>query len=485
MAPTISRFGRTGVAAVFASAMLFSGILSGQTSGITSRAPSPDSLPMYIDPSNPHWRSELSCGVSCSYMLLRIHGREASYPDVMKLVPIGEAGSSLLDMARGCEKLGLRTEAVCLSPTELKQVALPMIAHVSQTNGEGHYVVILGMDDKNVQFLDPVAAPGPMEMTRAEFFRRWTGNALVPRKDLWLNDLTMQVGLGVGTAVVLVSLFVLLSWRTWGVAAKKSPSLALTVAAVLFACGLTGCDNGEAISSPSSCKHTRPPGITSITAWKQTEDVARVEFEKEVVAEFPIQNTTDAPVVLELGPPSCTCSAAQLEPRELAPGQQATLRLALSAKNRAGRVGAEVMVSARGTDWADRFRITGNAIGSKFPTGYAILSASAPSERVVIKGSVYSALPSDTLQVSAVVGKTTHGELIEIGQIEVTEAAPYESLSVRDVIVPVSMKKGGWDRIVTSETIPIDVQVTGRNWSRGHRLELMLIPNSPTAQQEK
>ena len=41
---------------------------------------------------------------------------------------------------------------------------------------------MLGMDDKNVHYLDPVAAPVPMEMTRSEFFRQWTGNALVPLK---------------------------------------------------------------------------------------------------------------------------------------------------------------------------------------------------------------------------------------------------------------------------------------------------------------
>lgn len=128
------------------------------------------------------WRSPNSCGVNCLYMMLRLNAKDADYTAVEKQTPVGESGTTLLELQRGAERFGLSLVAGKGTPEDLATCPLPAIAHFEEELGKtGHYVVVTECHPDSICFIDGTTAMRH-EVTIPEFQRRWTGYLLVPRQ---------------------------------------------------------------------------------------------------------------------------------------------------------------------------------------------------------------------------------------------------------------------------------------------------------------
>jgi len=115
----------------------------------------------------------LDCGPSCLQMIAKYHGRALPKHLVARLCEQDRQGASLASLARGAEKLGLRTLAVKVSFDELRDKApLPCVAYWPQ----GHFVVVYKVRRDRVYIADPAA--GLMTYSKEEFETCWLTDTL-------------------------------------------------------------------------------------------------------------------------------------------------------------------------------------------------------------------------------------------------------------------------------------------------------------------
>ena len=83
-------------------------------------------------------------------------------------------GTNVLGMIEAASKLGFEAKGVRAEPEALKMIPLPAIAHVIVKEVLHHFVVVYGVSDKHVTYMDP--ADGEMHRVSWEaFLKLWTG----------------------------------------------------------------------------------------------------------------------------------------------------------------------------------------------------------------------------------------------------------------------------------------------------------------------
>ena len=142
--------------------------------------------------------TEYSCGASALQAVLSYWGREVDETELMKIIGTSEdVGTYPENIVRGVRALGLQAEArENLSLDELRDHGHPVIALAQVWRSQrssvprpeddwdnGHYIVVLGVDDKYVYFQDPYLRMGKAFVTRDTFERHWhqaMGGAAAP-----------------------------------------------------------------------------------------------------------------------------------------------------------------------------------------------------------------------------------------------------------------------------------------------------------------
>jgi subfamily B ATP-binding cassette protein HlyB/CyaB len=120
-------------------------------------------------------REAADCGVAALAMVARFHGLEVSVDSLRQRLVVGESGVSLLGLQRAVVGLGLGCLPVRLSGEQLRQVALPAIAHFQG----GHYVVLYEFGANGVVIGDPAA--GIVRLSQELFAQTCSGNLLLVR----------------------------------------------------------------------------------------------------------------------------------------------------------------------------------------------------------------------------------------------------------------------------------------------------------------
>jgi uncharacterized protein len=151
-----------------------------------------------------------TCGVSCMQSVLYYWGKDVEEDDLARMLnTTSESGTYPQDMVSVARRLGFQAEYrdnLTLEDLEesLRQ-GIPVIIDGqawrdpadnstpwSEEWDEGHYMVVLGMDDQKVYLEDPWILGGRGFMTRPEFLERWHN----PR-GLTPSDEVKQIHLGV------------------------------------------------------------------------------------------------------------------------------------------------------------------------------------------------------------------------------------------------------------------------------------------------
>jgi HlyB family type I secretion system ABC transporter len=117
------------------------------------------------------------CGAAALAMIARHHRTPVGLQQMRDLAGTDRVGTNLLGLVQAAEALGFSARGVKGPYEALAQVPLPVIAHVQDEPGLGHFVVLYRVTKRGVVVADP--AREIQTLARAEFCRRWTGYLLV------------------------------------------------------------------------------------------------------------------------------------------------------------------------------------------------------------------------------------------------------------------------------------------------------------------
>ncbi len=132
--------------------------------------------------------TEYSCGASALQAVLSYWGNDLDETAIMQIIGTSEdVGTYPENIVRGVRALGLEAEArEKLTLDEVRRFGHPMIALCQVWRSQrssaprpeddwdnGHYIVVLGVDDEYVYFQDPYLRMGKAFVTRQTFERHW------------------------------------------------------------------------------------------------------------------------------------------------------------------------------------------------------------------------------------------------------------------------------------------------------------------------
>jgi ATP-binding cassette subfamily B protein RaxB len=112
------------------------------------------------------------CGIACIAMIASHFGYCTDLPELRKRFSISLKGSTLEDLARLSETLGLVPRGLRLELEELPQLAKPAILHWDMN----HFVVLVSAQGRRIKIIDP--ASGEVEIDAKDASARFTGVAL-------------------------------------------------------------------------------------------------------------------------------------------------------------------------------------------------------------------------------------------------------------------------------------------------------------------
>lgn len=113
----------------------------------------------------------MDCGAASLAMVCRHFGRQVSLARIRQIVHTHTDGTSLKNLCRGAEGLGLAARSVKVSPQNVPQLPLPAIIHWDNY----HWVVLFAVDERHAWIADP--ATSLRKITRQELNEKWNGYA--------------------------------------------------------------------------------------------------------------------------------------------------------------------------------------------------------------------------------------------------------------------------------------------------------------------
>ena len=117
------------------------------------------------------------CGAASLLSVLRYHGGDSSLVTVRELSHTGVQGTSMWSLQEAAVILGFVATGARGSYEDLRNVALPCIAHFVLEDSRPHFVVVFRITDKKVLVGDP--ARGRRWTTKKTFCERWKSQAVL------------------------------------------------------------------------------------------------------------------------------------------------------------------------------------------------------------------------------------------------------------------------------------------------------------------
>lgn len=380
------------------------------------------SLLFQTQEAEPNWRDRVSCGVNCAYYLLVAEGVQVDYSHIQSSLIDSKKGASIQGIVQFLREKGLDVVAQKIGPSQLRQVQLPLIAHVGNKEF-GHYVVVLSVSEKHVVIFDSSASvSGLMEVPFHEFSSNWSGNAVI------LNSqgpgwLFYAFVFSVACAVIAFANSAL---------RRRSSVSNITIAYLVFS--ISGCSqSNEADSNVLSLDSHRKLSIN------KTEEQLGIILAKETkTCRFEIKNLASEKITLTLGHPSCQCAAARLLKKELPSGDSTEVEIDVTNKGLSGgRVDASVVLS---TSLGEMYQLTARGFheGVSFsPTSNLV--ANEVKKQYSLKGKLYLRQPAEEkVDVSLDISETFG--IMAIDQVSVD--SQLEGLQEFDLTVHLSVANG-------------------------------------------
>jgi ATP-binding cassette, subfamily C, bacteriocin exporter len=119
-------------------------------------------------------RDNMDCGAACLTSVSAYYNLHVPVSKIRQLANTDKKGTNVLGLIEAAEELGFLAKGVKGTYESLFKIPKPAISHLKLNNGLFHYVVLLKVTDKAVEYMDP--ATGKVEEKRKEdFLNVWTG----------------------------------------------------------------------------------------------------------------------------------------------------------------------------------------------------------------------------------------------------------------------------------------------------------------------
>jgi hypothetical protein len=357
---------------------------------------------------------KLECGRRSMFLWLRFLGKQVTYDEIARVVPIAEGkGTSLAALADCCRHWNIPVKILQIGNSDLSYVSFPAIAHIwldAHAASDGHYIVILNVTPDYVTFADGVA--GNVErMTRNNFCSVWSGYLLVENN----SDATvMQVALWLlGCMILLMGGFIVGDTRKLVRSRSRMASLACLLLLLSGGCGASDLS----VNASSNKKAAKPVAVAGIMTSSRKQDLGLIKVGQEARATFTLSNTTDHPLRLTMGRPSCGCMNALLNNDVVDPHESVNLEVVLTGgKAYVGPREGSVTVGIEGTDDVLLFTAKGMIEGMR-TTSYSLsypedLKGFVPDsllgEIVVAVGNTDSEVAIRSVEVTGLIKQAIH-----------------------------------------------------------------------------
>lgn len=119
-------------------------------------------------------RDITDCGAACLASVSAYYNLHMPVAKIRQLANTDKKGTNVLGLIEAAEKLGFLAKGVKGTYESLHKIPKPAIAHLKLSSGLLHYVVILKVSSKAVEYMDP--GTGKVEKKgKEDFLNEWTG----------------------------------------------------------------------------------------------------------------------------------------------------------------------------------------------------------------------------------------------------------------------------------------------------------------------
>ena len=116
------------------------------------------------------------CGVMCLYNIIKYYGGNISIDDLRKKLNTDKNGTSVYDIVKTSNDLGLISSAYECEINDLCSLNLPIIAHIKVEGKFDHFVIIKKIVDDTILVFDPIRGYINYEM---EVFEKEWSNIII------------------------------------------------------------------------------------------------------------------------------------------------------------------------------------------------------------------------------------------------------------------------------------------------------------------
>lgn len=172
------------------------------------------------------WQSGPSCGANCVYVLLNTCGLQVKHADILKLVPSGSNGASMLDMKHVLCSQGLHVDIRMIDSSDLNSVSAPFIARLKIPGAEpGHFVVVFSTDSRanTVSVIDGTSGSWGVTPTQV-FAADFTGQIITVSSSRWYDVTIRLLKSAVWAELALGALLVLKLYREYKLQSRLTDS---------------------------------------------------------------------------------------------------------------------------------------------------------------------------------------------------------------------------------------------------------------------
>ncbi len=129
------------------------------------------------------WQKPNFCGVNCLYFFLKLNRVDLEYNELCKNVTVDINGTSMDQLRKISNEFHCPAIVIKSNPNELMNVKLPAIAHLSNGESNGHYVVIVSIErdadgSETIKYIDGTECR-LMEQEAGIFYRSWSSYLLI------------------------------------------------------------------------------------------------------------------------------------------------------------------------------------------------------------------------------------------------------------------------------------------------------------------
>jgi hypothetical protein len=292
------------------------------------------------------------CGARSLFVLLALGGSpcKVEYSELVNELDGNGSGSTFGEIANVACRRGVDLGLSYVQRESLHSLALPAIVHMwlsPDRKQDGHYVVLLRVEDASVTFVETRVATAVRKMSKSRFLQLFSGYALTKQRPAW-----RWARLGTGLLLAGAYGITLVMLRSDN---RRSARALVVWCLLLFT---SGC-GGDRLSAPPYSGPALPRSpLVAVDKW---HEVGLILAGSQVSSVFTVSNPTLKSLQLKVVHASCGCVHASIAEPSLGPGGSTTVVVEIdsSATLRPGPLLEEIHVVAEGVGVEDNRLILG------------------------------------------------------------------------------------------------------------------------------